>query len=114
MESILECKHESAEVIHTIMGRAYISRCTSHCGQIFLEDEYNDSHVILSPDWNVVEQRDQLAAQVEALALENQKMKAILRGIAQMSSDDIAQGTTGNFTHQIEADAKHALKEPAN
>ena len=74
MKSILECKHESAEVIHTIMGRAYISRCTSHCGQIFLEDEYNDSHVILSPDWNVVEQRDQLAAQVEALALENQRL----------------------------------------
>lgn len=75
MKSILECKHESAEVIHTIMGRAYISRCTSHCGQIFLEDEYNDSHVILSPDWNVVEQRDQLAAQVEALALENEQLK---------------------------------------
>lgn len=64
----MTCKHESSAVLYSA-GSVYICQCESECGCIFYEDAHG-SHVVASPDSAVKEQRDQLAAQVAALAVE--------------------------------------------
>lgn len=72
------CKHESSSVIYSA-GGFYLCQCESECGSIFYEDNLadpgNETGIIASPDLAMKEQRDQLAAQVEALAIENEALK---------------------------------------
>lgn len=74
------CKHESSVILYEVPGSngsisGHICLCESTCGNVLYEDRYGRVTAIIAPDSAMKEQRDQLAAQVEALAIENEALK---------------------------------------